>query len=154
MIFQSTLPVGGATKTIEILDNKIRISIHTPRGGERLGIGCLSFHPILFQSTLPVGGATLVLLVLISRMPHFNPHSPWGERRWGYQPRCPSERFQSTLPVGGATPVGNGLRRLLAISIHTPRGGSDIFAVTVIIIVTNFNPHSPWGERRHRLHHE
>ena len=34
--------------------------------------------------------------------------------------------FQSTLPVGGATRGGEDYRHLAEISIHAPRGGSDL----------------------------
>ena len=34
--------------------------------------------------------------------------------------------FQSTLPVGGATPVCTASYEDFAISIHAPRGGSDL----------------------------
>ena len=80
-------------------------------------------------------------------------------------------QFQSTLPVGGATANGDtaahdlrisihaprgGSDRLywkrklcrLAISIHAPRGGSDQFGSASVCRGSNFNPRSPWGERR------
>ena len=79
-LFQSTLPVGGATSVPTLSDGWIRISIHAPRGGsdERrkkkvtrphisihaprggsdLGTKGMSVEDCEFQSTLPVGGAT------------------------------------------------------------------------------------------------
>ena len=59
MVFQSTLPVGGATLT--------GISWRIPAG--------------TFQSTLPVGGATGLASRGQVRGIYFNPRSPWGERR-------------------------------------------------------------------------
>ena len=78
--------------------------------------------------------------------------------------------FQSTLPVGGATPVyghrqgagaisihaprgGSDARAgrraaYFSISIHAPRGGSDARPSTVTCRADDFNPRSPWGERR------
>ena len=36
-----------------------------------------------------------------------------------------------------------------AISIHAPRGGSDEkYNCNAAFTVNNFNPRSPWGERR------
>ncbi len=35
-------------------------------------------------------------------------------------------QFQSTLPVGGATVVAGGGTAQLYVSIHAPRGGSDL----------------------------
>ena len=61
-LFQSTLPVGGAT--------------WNPSPG--------MVPAILFQSTLPVGGATRCISAAGSCAKYFNPRSPWGER----QQRC------------------------------------------------------------------
>ena len=66
--------------------------------------------------------------------------------------------FQSTLPVGGAT---LGLGKMLAvrgISIHAPRGGSDLIFMGEMQEPLYFNPRSPWGERLQsqrcqRFHH-
>ena len=124
--FQSTLPVGGATLC-----------------------WYLTTAGYVFQSTLPVGGATRLPLWPESPACHFNPRSPWGERQPG---RCQIAIRQ-------------------AISIHAPRGGSDKIAYTVpgapsafqstlpvggatapSAILSpprvDFNPRSPWGERR------
>ena len=101
-IFQSTLPVGGATRGYpgaggqnrisihtprggsdpkgNIAHGKVKISIHAPRGGSDVGGTSQPENPKEFQSTLPVGGATF-------------PSSKYS----------PCLLFQSTLPVGGAT---------------------------------------------------
>ena len=34
------------------------------------------------------------------------------------------------------------------ISIHAPRGGSDLYLLQNTMTHNNFNPRSPWGERR------
>ena len=39
------------------------------------------------------------------------------------------------------------LNHLIVISIHAPRGGSDVWAAVVLVLHHNFNPRSPWGER-------
>ena len=78
--FQSTLPVGGATARLPCGVSAPVISIHAPRGGsDRL------YHS---QNVIKV---------------YFNPRSPWGERRGS--PSIISVRYY--------------------ISIHAPRGGSD-----------------------------
>ena len=56
--------------------------------------------------------------------------------------------FQSTLPVGGATLRLATKLQTYYISIHAPRGGSDTYNAVTVIINGNFNPRSPWGERR------
>ena len=146
-IFQSTLPVGGATGWLIGLAVVRYISIHAPRGGSDTSRIINSGSIGAFQSTLPVGGATL--------------HSSTTE--------IFRVLFQSTLPVGGATGNPRGLRVLTHISIHAPRGGSDVvstYKVEIRIISIHaprggsdvydhagekqerhFNPRSPWGER-------
>ena len=57
-------------------------------------------------------------------------------------------KFQSTLPVGGATVLEVMVASKVAISIHAPRGGSDYFKMTLCYQLYDFNPRSPWGERR------
>ena len=101
-----------------------RISIHAPRGGS--------------DKERPPETVGLW---------HFNPRSPWGERRPPcprYTPRC---RFQSTLPVGGATMISRCKAMYCSISIHAPRGGSDEYARSNGGFLVYFNPRSPWGER-------
>ena len=78
--FQSTLPVGGATVERGYITRDEYISIHAPRGGSDYDPG----HPA-------------------KSVWHFNPRSPWGERRvFTFAIEKPIV-FQSTLPVGGAT---------------------------------------------------
>ena len=102
-VFQSTLPVGGATL--------IRV---------------VTIYYAAFQSTLPVGGATISKLQLRASDLYFNPRSPWGERPPFYEDLVKAHIFQSTLPVGGATcPPEDRKRQHVGISIHAPRGGSD-----------------------------
>ena len=125
-VFQSTLPVGGATRQTETEPAHHNISIHAPRGGSdfrhsaQMQIRNISIHaprggsdpeksPYIggreaFQSTLPVGGATLLFLPKYATVSDFNPRSPWGERR---------------------ASVSTYFSRI-AISIHAPRGGSDL----------------------------
>ncbi len=103
----------------------------------------------VFQSTLPVGGATCSRIEITDYAKCFNPRSPWGERRedgskrllripgfnprspWGERPYHPilgisNKLFQSTLPVGGATCPRAQFRSVYIVSIHAPRGGSDL----------------------------
>ena len=123
--FQSTLPVGEATRRVCLCGKVGHISIHASRGGSDLFAGWIlsrrkNFNPRfpwgkrpvasayvaksgIFQSTLPVGEATPI-------------------RRLDTQP---TEEFQSTLPVGEATRgLANAMGRM-DISIHASRGGSD-----------------------------
>ena len=103
------------------------ISIHAPRGGSDDARGNTASGKLEFQSTLPVGGATARLKLSVRPI-----------------------SFQSTLPVGGATLYFHGLRHWIQISIHAPRGGSDRRWEGRRTSRRDFNPRSPWGERRSR----
>ena len=59
LVFQSTLPVGGATKAITSDGSINSISIHAPRGGSDEQVRTKHQNHDEFQSTLPVGGATM-----------------------------------------------------------------------------------------------
>ena len=79
-IFQSTLPLRGATEYLEAL-----------------------FEASEFQSTLPLRGATWAMPPIRFLLPYFNPRSPYGERRLPFLMRSSGTLFQSTLPLRGAT---------------------------------------------------
>ena len=102
MIFQSTLPLRGATL---IFARRCR--------------------PRKFQSTLPLRGATKM----------------WDNRKCQFG-------FQSTLPLRGATETKKGGKIMRYISIHAPLTGSDCFVVDEAARTCDFNPRSPYGERR------
>ena len=120
-IFQSTLPVGGATHIRAEVPAGILISIHAPRGGSDV-------LPRYFRRSCV----------------HFNPRSPWGERPIKAGFKDIAHRFQSTLPVGGATAHLGETGVYQAISIHAPRGGSDharVWADRMLLI----SIHAPRG---------
>ena len=124
-LFQSTLPVWGATK-----------------GKEEHTMGKL------FQSTLPVWGATMLRFLACLSVSTFQSTLPvWGAT---FQKRTSfwAERFQSTLPVWGATRPEWVDKILSGVSIHAPRVGSDWTWATRWLSRMSFNPRSPWGERR------
>ena len=62
--------------------------------------------------------------------------------------------FQSTLPVGGATGRLPPPPPPEEISIHAPRGGSDLAVTGWKVSPGNFNPRSPWGERQEKPEHQ
>ncbi len=126
-MFQSTLPVGGATIILPgYVMWKLRVSIHAPRGRSDLAAAYISKY-IAFQSTLPVGGATLERHWEVTGKDCFNPRSPWEERPGQDGRSYPDTQFQSTLPVGGATRKGlTWTAHAIPVSIHAPRGRSDV----------------------------
>ena len=170
-MFQSTLPVGGATPAPSGAKSVARCFNPRSPWGERLNRKIFTPGRWMFQSTLPVGGATIAAASPGVRQPGFNPRSPWGERRFACAHLATGKLFQSTLPVGGATPaappgnkcmptfqstlpVGGATKLVQAysaiaiVSIHAPRGGSDIIREGLIPEWRSFNPRSPWGERQ------
>ena len=100
--FQSTLPVGGATSFPYCNVGLFRISIHAPRRG---------------SDGISVGSWYLI--------GDFNPRSPHGERHAGRDLVCRHYIFQSTLPAWGATSNTIPVMQVSTISIHAPRMGSD-----------------------------
>ena len=102
-VFQSTLPVKGATRSFPDKYRQLDISIHAPREGSDFICTATAIFSAEFQSTLPVKGATIQIRDVIT---------------------CRS-LFQSTLPVKGATPITAREVVERHISIHAPREGSD-----------------------------
>ena len=99
--FQSTLPAWGATRSNGRVKAFPVISIHAPRMGSDF-FSRQALAAARFQSTLPAWGATS-----------------------DYPERSHRNEFQSTLPAWGATNLDEDSRRILQISIHAPRMGSD-----------------------------
>ena len=147
-VFQSTLPVGGATSAVQKVQAFISISIHAPRGGSDHCILCgralcdtISIHAprggsdsalkqtaqqfLLISIHAPRGGSDPFSPNIFTKSMHFNPRSPWGERQYVLHGSTYFNQFQSTLPVGGATRPAPGQGHHADISIHAPRGGSD-----------------------------
>ena len=119
---------------------------HSPCG-ERLHADFAPFAAELFQSTLPLRGATRARSRRCRPCFYFNPHSPCGERR--ARKRSPRSfiEFQSTLPLRGATFfTGSSFGGMLFQSTLPLRGATVLHALHVRPR-SDFNPHSPCGER-------
>ena len=145
-IFQSTLPVWGATTGYSFKSRWVSISIHAPRVGSD---GSLLPHT--------------------QHSPNFNPRSPCGERHYGRVSAYDGEIFQSTLPVWGATEQNSIISAARKFQSTLPVWGAtahyviDIrrepFQSTLPVwgatpsrypaypADRNFNPRSPCGER-------
>ncbi len=81
-VFQSTLPVGGATLHPKILLEAGWISIHAPRGGsDHYGMDRATAYNISIHA--PRGGSDVSACLYHAVLPYFNPRSPWGERLAG-----------------------------------------------------------------------
>ena len=124
-VFQSTLPMQGATVYDDDKLITLAISIHAPYAGSDDFSTSLAVERKIFQSTLPMQGATVSLIFSpisikfqstlpmqgaternsrASAQEYFNPRSLCRERLQevrGNNRR--SGKFQSTLPMQGAT---------------------------------------------------
>ena len=167
-LFQSTLPLRGATSPTrwnprqsnfnphspcgERLHRPYRgrrqpISIHTPLAGSDMNFQRLFFETVLFQSTLPLRGATRRAMATSSRSRHFNPHSPCGERRSSLVPMSRIFGFQSTLPLRGATAIERRQQSIFRFQSTLPLRGATGHTRRHPNTPCYFNPHSPCGER-------
>ena len=54
-------------------------------------------------------------------------------------------------PLTGSDRLSHGSKRLPDISIHAPLTGSDVERLCQELGLENFNPRSPYGERRYFL---
>ena len=148
-VFQSTLPAGGATKNHQNQEYEIQISIHAPRrGSDFVPYRLLWRHWISIHA--PRRGSDRRQECKYHSLQDFNPRSPQGERHHPRQDQPEHYRFQSTLPAGGATQEKVSDPTKASISIHAPRRGSDSPTGIGMGSGSNFNPRSPQGERRAR----
>ena len=79
---------------------------------------------------------------------YFNPRSPYGERQKWLKLCLDHALFQSTLPLRGATVYAKQGDTFTRISIHAPLTGSDPNLRRYVQPDDDFNPRSPYGERR------
>ena len=119
--------------------------------GERRGIAMVLEVTATISIHAPLTGSDHRRLFPAGRKIDFNPRSPYGERRvsWAFLPRW--RGFQSTLPLRGATRAIFRSMDQQMISIHAPLTGSDCSSGWHTNRTTDFNPRSPYGERR--CHH-
>ena len=104
ILFQSTLPVWGATRQHSI--KKLTHGYFNPRSpcGERHILHSTLVRGIDFNPRSPCGERRVCSHHQSFFPRYFNPRSPCGERPWTQAtPVLPDPIFQSTLPVWGAT---------------------------------------------------
>ena len=126
MLFQSTLPLRGATRVHvrdAVLDLDV-ISIHTPLAGSDPNTSPIWSNDWRFQSTLPLRGATAYRFSIDETL-----------------------IISIHTPLAGSDVCGRISVDGEFISIHTPLAGSDVAAQFGGRSPRHFNPHSPCGER-------
>ena len=102
LLFQSTLPVWGATYSTIITQRFAKISIHAPRVGSDVLIPTQR-APSFISIHAPRVGSDDDDSETDAVPTYFNPRSPCGERPAAIRRSTPVASFQSTLPVWGAT---------------------------------------------------
>ena len=125
LLFQSTLPLRGATMGSNGTDRVGMISIHAPLTGSDGYLFADGEIADVFQSTLPLRGATAALRSFYSFWSYFNPRSPYGERPALSEYRRVMLYFNPRSPYGERRYTGKKVEREMY----------------------NFNPRSPYGER-------
>ena len=146
-IFQSTLPMRGATFKVALTAHFVDISIHAPHAGSDVSGATPStrlfdFNPrspcgerllerycrgnyLKFQSTLPMRGATWSIPNRRSPSPYFNPRSPCGERLHMLLPAEMRKCISIHAPHAGSDHIEPADYPYETISIHAPHAGSD-----------------------------
>ena len=128
LVFQSTLPLRGATSQTPSAPTKPRdFNPHSPCGERRLS-GCVWLRPR-----------------------YFNPHSPCGERPWVLIVETTPLGISIHTPLAGSDAF-RCLKPCLIVYFnpHSPCGERPIGCDTVKEY-QYFNPHSPCGERQSSL---
>ena len=148
--FQSTLPVRGATLVIQLVYTTLRISIHAPRAGSDTTEIDIAVRAMLFQSTPPVRGATFHLRAEQCYHHHFNPRPPCGGRHNDAVITIVNSDFNPRPPCGGRPRHIRANTASDRISIHAPRAGGDRTRILSPAPITDFNPRPPCGGRHCR----
>ena len=124
-IFQSTLPVRGATPPVSFSQASAQ-----------------------FQSTLPVRGATASRPNTLTAREYFNPRSPCGERRGRCNRDTGAFSISIHAPRAGSDIVrANGMTKAAIFQSTLPVRGATAGSASTTTIASNFNPRSPCGER-------
>ena len=124
MLFQSTHPLRGATRTYWIrITNKTFQSTHPLRGAT--AIHFLRLYAVKFQSTHPLRGATAHTCHTNRQVQHFNPRTPCGVRRRFLPPSQAPAPISIHAPLAGCDRTLLVTQMMIDISIHAPLAGCD-----------------------------
>ena len=103
LLFQSTLPLRGATAAAILKIHRLPISIHAPHAGSDHTGGSAASFCRYFNPRPKCGERHFCHSSKSQEWYYFNPRSPCGERRLKNKPWKQSMIFQPTLPMRGAT---------------------------------------------------
>ena len=115
--------------------------------GERLSFSgiCTSLH--LFQSTLPLRGATPGRRGKLVQIP-ISIHAPLTGSDLSDAISCIVTEISIHAPLTGSDVLSVAVAAFQGISIHAPLTGSDRKEKGPFFFPQDFNPRSPYGERR------
>ena len=167
--FNPHSPCGERPVHAPLAEPHIIISIHTPPAGSD-NWWFRAFRPSRnFNPHSPCGERPGLRNPTKPLSAYFNPHSPCGERRWTVPSSVDSVLFQSTLPLRGATWVREPSSKVFVFQSTLPlRGATRSMRYAAELVEfqstlplrgatycpawprgygSDFNPHSPCGER-------
>ncbi len=145
-IFQSTLPVGGATFCAGRCRAGRRISIHAPRGGsDRADLQRVLSRRISIHA--PRGGSDQRKVHKPGVHYDFNPRSPWGERLCAHLQRVFPRHFNPRSPWGERLLIYHLTLFLRVFQSTLPVGGATAkmhkFPAASLAKVSNFVGQAP-----------
>ena len=170
-VFQSTLPVWGATVRHRLRVSAEPISIHAPRVGSDAMSASTCATSASFQSTPPGWGATEPVAFYAMFKTFQSTPPAWGATPEHKRISSCHTSFQSTPPrVGSDTETSSGRRGTMYFNPRPPRGERQISIIQAHTVYEfqstppawgatestcqcfrdfgNFNPRPPRGERR------
>ena len=124
-LFQSALPLRGATPDGAPHTDAAGISIRAPLAGSDINSDELQTYNYIFQSALPLRGATSHPCTSTARRSNFNPRSPCGERLPFRRIASRGINFNPRSPCGERPTDEVTKPRNIDISIRAPLAGSD-----------------------------
>ena len=170
LVFQSTCPARGTTKrTNSTKRPNDHFNPRAPRGARHHPFKSAA-HVSRISIHVPREGHDSNEFCQLQNQHYFNPRAPRGARRKIYAVKQTRSAFQSTCPARGTTRrcgrharmfyfnpraprgarprIAAATEEATAISIHVPREGHDMGAVSPPPISTfDFNPRAPRGAR-------
>ncbi len=141
-------PRTGSDRTRPAPGGACGISIHAPRTGSDWGAAPTVPAPFPISIHAPRTGSDFPPPCGTCGGRHFNPRSPYGERQPGNDGVANSINISIHAPRTGSDRCPTGDTGRKGISIHAPRTGSDSDADIEKLEADDFNPRSPYGERR------
>ena len=144
--FQSTRPRGARRRAPASPCWAAPVSIHAPRAGRDRTAAIRSSRSRRVSIHAPARGATR--RVRDREIVEVSIHAPARGATRVRRVLLEQRTFQSTRPARGATRRADRVPLPRRVSIHAPRAGRDVEALTCASSHAGFNPRAPRGARR------